>query len=61
MNRIENTFFASGSKGNDVRADGSGSTLARGWYYRSVDQKIVGPHTTEMKAVTEWAKNAVYR
>ena len=42
-------FYASGARGNEVRADGSGGLLARGWYARVNGQRH-GPFSTEAKA-----------
>lgn len=36
-------FFASGSKGNEVRADGQGGFLKRGHYWRDEKGKLHGP------------------
>lgn len=42
MPREYSVFFASGSKGNEVRADGNGSFLKRGYYFRA-GGKLRGP------------------
>jgi hypothetical protein len=34
---IDNVFFASGERGKEVRADGKGGTLKRGFYVRVSD------------------------
>lgn len=42
-------FYASGQRGNEVRADGKGGLLARGWYAR-IYSALHGPFPTERKA-----------
>lgn len=42
-------FYASGQRGNEVRADGKGGVLARGWYAR-IYSALHGPFPTERKA-----------
>jgi len=44
------TFFASGSKGNEVRADGNGSYLARGFYFQREGGSFAGPFRSETQA-----------
>lgn len=40
---VVRVFYASGSKGKSVRADGKGGLLARGWYVRKGDSPLIGP------------------
>jgi hypothetical protein len=47
-----NTFFASGQKGKEVRADGKGGTLARGFYVKTDSDTFIGPFRTRKKAET---------
>lgn len=43
--RVE-SFYASGQKGPEVRADGNGGLLTRGYYARVSHFEMVGPHRT---------------
>lgn len=46
------TFYASGMRGDTVRADGNGATLARGYYKRVADDfPLDGPHNTRLAAL----------
>jgi hypothetical protein len=40
---VTKIFFASGSKGKEVRANGKGGHLARGWYVSTNGQHVLGP------------------
>lgn len=47
------TFYASGKRGPEERADGRGDSLARGYYFRIKGDKFpIGPFTTRKKALT---------
>lgn len=46
----EGVFYASGTRGKSVRADGEGGSLARGWYYFRLSGLCVGPFATCIKA-----------
>lgn len=44
-------FYASGSRGKFVRADGNGKAMSRGWYRRdNVSREHYGPFTSLEKA-----------
>jgi hypothetical protein len=45
-------FYASGTRGKSIRADGHGGILARGWYVRvrKLDSAVHGPFESEVKA-----------
>ena len=48
------TYFASGSKGHNVRADGRGGTLQRGYYGQTpTDGILAGPHTCRKDAMQQ--------
>ena len=56
-------FYASGMRGPEIRADGKGGLLARGWYFRNGYKPdgealvLKGPDTSERRAATalrEW-------
>lgn len=44
-------FFASGSKGNEVRADGSGGHLQRGYYFHDHKRVCHGPYANKRQAI----------
>ncbi|AKU43061.1 hypothetical protein RCTITAN_45 [Rhodobacter phage RcTitan] len=50
MGRVTRVFYASGVKGKEVRADGNGATLARGWYCREDGRGRFGPFKTKTEA-----------
>ena len=45
------TFYASGKTGHEVRADGEGGLLSRGYYAITPDGHRHGPHFTRNAAV----------
>lgn len=55
MNLNERIVRASGSKGKEVRADGKGGLLKRGFYYKKpgygLGVVLVGPYRTKRKAI----------
>lgn len=48
--RIE-TFYASGARGKEVRADGTGGLLPRGYYAKAPATGLVGPVSCRKGAV----------
>ncbi|QXN71357.1 hypothetical protein RCGINGERSNAP_89 [Rhodobacter phage RcGingersnap] len=44
-------IWASGTKGNSIRADGNGGTMARGWYVIYGDGSKAGPFAGKRAAV----------
>lgn len=52
-------FFASGSKGNDVRADGNGSFLTRGYYFHDANG-LQGPFANKRAAIRCSDASALY-
>jgi len=44
------TFFASGSKGNEVRANGRGGRMARGYWASLNSGPSIGPYTCRKAA-----------
>lgn len=55
MNLEAKIVRASGSKGKEVRADGKGGTLKRGYYYKqpgwALGRVLVGPYKTRRQAI----------
>lgn len=49
MRQHHTVFFASGSKGNEVRADGYGGFLARGYYFLGANG-LNGPFANKRQA-----------
>lgn len=53
--RRSTVFWASGTKGKSVRADGKGKTLARGFWYNvpfiSLGVVLAGPFATKVRAL----------
>jgi hypothetical protein len=45
-------IFASGTKGNHVRANGAGGTLARGYYVRA-NNRLIGPIARKRDATAQ--------
>lgn len=43
-------IYASGSKGINVRADGKGSFMKRGYYIKEADNSSIGPFDTKAQA-----------
>ncbi|MES0134483.1 hypothetical protein NKJ88_05900 [Mesorhizobium sp. M0016] len=48
MTNFKNIFYASGVRGEQVRADGNGNHMTRGWYVKS--DELHGPYASEAKA-----------
>lgn len=46
-------FFAGGSKGDSVRADGNGGFMSRGYYWRDADGFTHGPYPLSRTAQRE--------
>ena len=52
---LNKVFYASGEKGKEVRADGKGGVMPRGWYAKTVTTRIhnggtFGPFKTKTEA-----------
>lgn len=51
---MDRVFYASGRRGKEVRADGNGSVLARGWYgVRALRRGVSGGRFGPFKTKTE--------
>jgi hypothetical protein len=51
-------FFASGMKGKNVRANGLGGVLSRGWYVRSGGRIVFGPASFRDCRLSQHGKDA---
>jgi hypothetical protein len=58
--RPHNILFASGSKGHEVRANGNGGFLARGYYFRA-DGQLNGPFANLRIAMRQCDRSALHR
>lgn len=48
--KVNRVFYASGTKGQSVRADGNGGVMAKGWWVHKPRGGLFGPFPTERKA-----------
>jgi len=47
---VNEIFWASGTKGNLVRADGNGGSMRRGFYFNRIDGTTAGPFDSRTQA-----------